>query len=135
MDLENSLRITTSGMRAQAVRLRVTAENLANADSTARAAGGDPYRRRTVSFREQLDRELGVSLVEVAREGVDPGDFPTRYDPGHPAADARGYVRTPNVNPLVELMDMREAQRTYEANLAAQQGARGLIQATLDVLR
>ncbi|MFO1068045.1 MAG: flagellar basal body rod protein FlgC [Geminicoccaceae bacterium] len=135
MDLENSLRITTSGMRAQAVRLRVTAENLANAESTARTPGGEPYRRRTVSFREQLDRELGVNLVEVAREGVDPTEFPTRYEPGHPAADARGYVRTPNVNPLIELMDMREAQRTYEANLAAQQGARGLIQATLDVLR
>lgn len=135
MDLESSMRIAASGMKAQSARLRVTAENLANAESTARTPGGDPYRRKTISFAERLDRRLGVELVEVDRYGVDNTAFPMRYDPGHPAADAKGYVKEPNVNTLVELMDMREAQRSYEANLNAQQQARAMLQKTLDLLR
>ena len=135
MDLEASMRIAASGMKAQAARLRVTAENLANAQSTARVPGGDPYRRKTISFESRLDRALGVELVEVARRGIDRGEFALRYDPGHPAADANGYVKLPNVNPLIELMDMREAQRSYEAGLNAQAQARAMLQKTLELLR
>lgn len=135
MDLERSMRIAASGMKAQSARLRVTAENLANAESTSRTPGGDPYRRKTISFADRLDRELGAELVEVDRYGVDNTAFPLRYDPAHPAADEKGYVKEPNVNPLVELMDMREAQRSYEANLNAQQQARAMLQKTLDLLR
>ncbi|HMR30246.1 MAG TPA: flagellar basal body rod protein FlgC [Geminicoccaceae bacterium] len=135
MDLESSMRIAASGMKAQSARLRVTAENLANAESTSRTPGGDPYRRKTISFAERLDRELGVELVEVDRYGVDGSAFPMRYEPGHPAADEKGYVKEPNVNTLVEMMDMREAQRSYEANLNAQQQARAMLQKTLDLLR
>lgn len=135
MDLESSMRIAASGMKAQSARLRVTAENLANAESTSRTPGGDPYRRKTISFAERLDRQLGVELVEVDRFGVDGSAFPMRYEPGHPAADDKGYVKEPNVNPLVEMMDMREAQRSYEANLNAQQQARAMLQKTLDLLR
>lgn len=135
MDLERSMRIAASGMKAQSARLRVTAENLANAESTSRTPGGDPYRRKTISFADRLDRQLGAELVEVDRYGVDSSAFPQRYDPAHPAADEKGYVKEPNVNPLVELMDMREAQRSYEANLNAQQQARAMLQKTLDLLR
>lgn len=135
MDLERSMRIAASGMKAQSARLRVTAENLANAESTSRTPGGDPYRRKTISFADRLDRALGAELVEVDRYGVDNTAFPLRYDPSHPAADEKGYVKEPNVNPLVELMDMREAQRSYEANLNAQQQARAMLQKTLDLLR
>lgn len=135
MDLERSMRIAAAGMKAQSARLRVTAENLANAESTSRTPGGDPYRRKTISFAERLDRQLGAELVEVARYGVDNSAFPLRYDPSHPAADEKGYVKEPNVNPLVEMMDMREAQRSYEANLSAQQQARAMLQKTLDLLR
>ncbi len=135
MDLERSMRIAASGMKAQSARLRVTAENLANAESTSRTPGGDPYRRKTISFADRLDRALGAELVEVNRYGVDNTAFPLRYDPSHPAADEKGYVKEPNVNPLVELMDMREAQRSYEANLNAQQQARAMLQKTLDLLR
>jgi flagellar basal-body rod protein FlgC len=135
MDLERSMRIAAAGMKAQSARLRVTAENLANAESTSRMPGGDPYRRKTVSFANRLDQALGADLVEVDRYGVDRSAFPLRFEPGHPAADARGYVKEPNVNALVEMMDMREAQRSYEANLNAQQQARAMLQKTLDLLR
>jgi flagellar basal-body rod protein FlgC len=135
MDLETSMRIAASGMKAQSARMRVTAENLANAQSTATAPGQDPYRRRTISFVNRLARERGAELVEVGRQGVDRSDFQLRYEPGHPAADERGYVKLPNVNPLIELMDMREAQRSYEANLNAQAQARSMLQKTLDLLR
>jgi flagellar basal-body rod protein FlgC len=135
MDLETSMRIAASGMKAQSARMRVTAENLANAQSTATVPGQDPYRRRTISFVNRLDRELGAELVEVGRRGLDRSDFPLRYEPGHPAADERGYVKLPNVNPLIELMDMREAQRSYEASLNAQAQARSMLQKTLDLLR
>jgi flagellar basal-body rod protein FlgC len=135
VDLERSMGVSASGMKAQSSRLRVTAENLANAQSTALVPGGDPYRRKTVSFADRLDRELGASVVEVARYGVDPSAFPERHEPGHPAADGDGNVKEPNVNPLIELMDMREAQRSFEANLQAQQQARSMLQKTLDLMR
>ena len=135
MDLSSAMTIASAGMRAQSVRLRVTAENLANAESTAPVAGGEPFRRKTVSFAERPDRDSGLELVDVAKLGEDGGDFELRYQPGHPAADAAGYVKYPNVSPLIELVDMREAQRSYEANLNAMQLARSMIGRTLDLLR
>ena len=110
MDLDRALRISAAGMAAQSTRLRVVAENLANRDSTGESPGADPYRRRTVTFANRLDRALGAETVSVSRIGTAPGEFPQRYEPGHPAADARGYVRTPNVDGLVEAMDMRETE-------------------------
>jgi flagellar basal-body rod protein FlgC len=135
MNLEASLKIAAAGMQAQSARLRVTAENLANAQSTAQVPDGDPYRRKTISFAHTLDRATGAELVRVRRFGEDPAPFDERFEPSHPAANEAGYVRYPNVNPLVELMDMREAQRSFEANLTAMQQARGMLQRTLDLLR
>ncbi len=135
MDLGTAMRIASSGMKAQSARLRVTAENLANVESTAQAPGGDPYGRKTITFAGRRDRELGAELVDVKRYGVDRSDFELRHEPGHPAADAAGYVKYPNVNTFVELMDMREAQRSYEANLNALGLARSLQQKTIDLLR
>ncbi len=135
MELENSLTVAASGMRVQASRLRVVAENLANAQATASTPGGDPYRRKTISFASELDRATGAELVTIRRYDVDRSDFTLRYLPQHPAADEKGYVKFPNVNPLVELMDMREAQRSYEANLNALATARSMLMRTLDLLR
>lgn len=135
MNLETSLKIAAAGMHAQSARLRVTSENLANAQSTALTPGGDPYRRKTISFANALDRASGAELVQVRRYGQDRAPFDLRFEPSHPAANEAGYVSYPNVNPLVELMDMREAQRSFEANLTAMQQARGMLQKTLDLLR
>lgn len=135
MDLMESLMISAAGMRAQGQRLRVVAENLANADSVAEVPGGDPYRRKTISFKNQLDRELGMKTVQVSKVGEDPSDFRMKYDPGNPAADTKGYVKLPNVNSLIEMSDMREAQRSYEANLKAIEVARSMLQRTIDLIR
>jgi flagellar basal-body rod protein FlgC len=135
MDLDRALRISAAGMAAQSTRLRVVAENLANRDSTGESPGADPYRRRTVSFANRLDRALGVETVGVARVDRAPGEFPTRYEPGHPAADARGYVKTPNVDSLVEVMDMRESQRSYSANLSVLETTRSMITRAIEALR
>ena len=135
MDLMESLMISAAGMRAQGQRLRVVAENLANADSVSEVPGGDPYRRKTISFKNQLDRELGMETVQVSKVGEDPSDFRTKYDPGNPAADPKGYVKLPNVNSLIEMTDMREAQRSYEANLRAIEVARSMLQRTIDLIR
>ncbi|HYF08454.1 MAG TPA: flagellar basal body rod protein FlgC [Acetobacteraceae bacterium] len=135
MDLERALRISAAGMQAQATRLRVVAENLANRDSTGDTPGADPYRRRTVSFQSRLDRSLGANTVRVTRVGTQPGEFPRRFEPGHPAADEQGYVRVPNVDSLVEVMDMREAQRSYSANLAVLEASRGMLARVIETLR
>ncbi len=135
MNLMESLTISAAGMRAQGQRLRVVAENLANADSVSEVPGGDPYRRKTISFKNALDRELGMETVQVSKVGVDPSDFRMKYDPGNPAADAKGYVKLPNVNSLIEMNDMREAQRSYEANLRAIEVARTMLQRTIDLIR
>jgi flagellar basal-body rod protein FlgC len=135
MNLEASLAIASAGMTAQSIRLRVVAENLANVDSTASQPGGDPYRRKLVTFENRLDRALGIERVAVRRYTTDPSPFELRYEPGHPAADARGYVKYPNVDPLIELVDMREAQRGYEANLGTSAIAKDLLQRTIDLLR
>jgi flagellar basal-body rod protein FlgC len=135
MDLMQSLMISAAGMKVQGERLRVVAENLANADSVAETEGGDPYRRKTITFRNELDRQLGLETVQVDKVGVDRSDFRMKYDPGNPAADAKGYVKLPNVNSLIEMTDMREAQRSYEANLRAIEVARTMLQRTIDLLR
>lgn len=135
MDLARALDISAAGMAAQTGRLRVIAENLANQDTTGSTPGADPYRRKTVSFADRMDRALGVPTVQVARIGRDESAFPLRYDPGHPAADARGYVRVPNVSSFVELMDMREASRSYNANLGVLQTTRSMLERTIGLLR
>ena len=133
--LAASLKISSSGLSAQSTRLRIVSENLANARSTAEVPGGDPYQRKTVSFSDELDRANGVSTVEVNKIGLDKTPFIDEYDPGNPAADAKGIVKYPNVNVLVEMADMREANRSYEANLQSIRQARDLISSTIDLLR
>ncbi len=135
MDIATALTISARGMQAQTTRLRVIAENLANQDTTGSTPGAEPYRRRTVTFANALDRAAGVETVKVRKVGRDPSAFPMRYDPGHPAADAKGYVRTPNVNSMVEVMDMREANRSYSANLNVMQVARGMLTRTIEMLK
>jgi flagellar basal-body rod protein FlgC len=135
MDLDRALRISAAGMAAQSTRLRVVVENLANRDSTGETPGADPYRRKTVTFGARVNRALGGETVEVRRTGTAPGDFPQGHDPGHPAADARGYVKQPNVDSLVEMMDMREAQRSYSANLSVLEVTRGMLTRTIEALR
>lgn len=135
MDFLKSMAIAASGLRSQAGRMRVIAENMANADSTAPNAGGQPYRRKIPTFRGELDRVLGARLVALGRVRPDASEFRTKYEPGHPAADANGYVKYPNVNTLVEMTDMREAQRSYEANLNVITATRRMIQRTLDILK
>jgi flagellar basal-body rod protein FlgC len=135
MDLIKSILVSASAMKAQGQRMEVIAENIANADSLGQRAGEDPYQRKVLTFRNLLDRSLGVEKVLVNKIDVDRSDFPKRFDPGHPAADATGYVLTPNVNALVEMMDMREAQRSYEANLSMVETAKGMLTRTIDLIR
>jgi flagellar basal-body rod protein FlgC len=134
-DVKQAGKIATYGMKAQAERLRTISQNLANADSVAERAGMDPYRRKIVTFRGEVDRELGAEVVKVRGRTEDMSAFGREYNPSHPAADDQGYVQTPNVNPLVELMDMREAQRSYEANLNVIKASREMTKNTLELLR
>ncbi len=127
--------IAGAGMRAQGTRIRVISENIANQNSTADVAGGDPYRRKVVTFKNTLDRELKVDMVRVRRVSEDPSQFGLKFDPNHPAADENGYYKTPNVTGLIETMDMMEAQRTYQANLSVVQNTKRMITSTLDLLR
>ena len=128
-------RVAASGMRAQGKRMQVVSENIANADSTSVQPGGDPYRRKTITFQSVLDAQTGGERVEVKAIGRDRSDFRLVYDPAHPAADAQGYVKMPNVNPLIEMADMREASRSYEANLNMLDMGRQMKARTLDILR
>lgn len=133
--LSASMKVAASGLEAQSTRLQIVAENLANAQSTGSTAGADPYSRKTVSFEMALDRASGTQLVKVGQIGHDQTPFRLEHRPGHPAADADGYVKLPNVNTLVELTDMREANRTYEANLQVIRQTRQMLSMTLDLLR
>lgn len=135
MDLETSVGVSASGLRAQSLRMRVIAENLANTDSVAQQPGGDPYRRRVPTFRAQVDKASGATEVNVTGIEGDRSDFPRVYQPGNPAADANGYVLMPNVNALTEAADMKAAQRSYEANLNAIEAARSLTLRTIDLLK
>ena len=134
-DFSRSMGIATSGLRAQAGRIRVISENIANADSTAQTAGGDPYRRKVPTFSSTLDRALDARTVSLGKVKPDTSDFRVKYEPTNPAADASGNVKYPNVNPLVEMTDMRDAQRSYEANLNVISATRRMIQRTLDILK
>ncbi len=135
MDFTNLMSIAASGLRVQAGRMRVIAENIANADSTAKGPGSDPYRRKIATFRSEMDRALEANTVALGKVRTDQSDFRSKYEPGHPAADANGYVKYPNVNSLLEMTDMREAQRSYEANLNVIGATRRMIQRTLDLLK
>ena len=134
-NLFKTMRISAAGMKAQGTRLRVISENVANADSLPQTPTDDPYRRKTVTFKNELDRSIGLETVRVDKIRPDRAEFEKRYDPNHPAADEDGYVRVPNVNQLIEMMDMREAQRSYEANMSVIESSKTMLQRTIDVLR
>lgn len=135
MDLSKALTISASGMDAQTTRLRVVAENLANQDTTGSTPGADPYRRKTITFATKMDNALGVETVQVKQIGRDESNLPLRYDPANPAANAQGYVKLPNVNSFVEMMDMREAERSYNANLSVMQATRSMLNRTIEMLK
>lgn len=134
-DLKAAIASSVAALRAQSTRLRVVSENLANATATASTSGGDPYVRKTVSFKEVLDRTSGASLVSIDTIGRDKSPFRIQHDPGNPAADANGNVKLPNVNPLVELSDMREVHRSYEASLQVVRQSRDMISDLVELLR
>ena len=134
-DFVRSMGIATSGLRAQSGRMRVISENIANSSSTAATAGGDPYRRKVPTFSSELDRTLDARVVTLGKIKPDQAAFNIKYEPSNPAADASGNVKYPNVNPLIEMTDMREAQRSYEANLNIISATRRMIQRTLDILK
>jgi flagellar basal-body rod protein FlgC len=135
VDFLKSMSIAASGLRAQASRMRIISENIANADSTPGSPGADPYRRKVASFTSEFDRALDAQTVGLGRVRTDSSDFRVKYEPGHPAADANGNVKYPNVNALVEMTDMREAQRSYEANINEISATRRMIQRTIDILK
>ncbi|MEJ0045983.1 MAG: flagellar basal body rod protein FlgC [Rhodospirillales bacterium] len=135
MDLAQALTISARGMAAQTERLRVIAENIANQDSAGSTPGATPYRRKTVQFENVLDRDLGAQAVRVKAVTTDASAFPQKFDPSNPAADATGYVRMPNVNSFVEMMDMREAERSYSANLNVMQASRSMLTRVIDLLK
>ena len=134
-DFLSSLKIAATGLHAQNARMRVIAENLANADSAGKSPTDEPYRRRIPTFQAVMDSDAGGEVVQVGKIALDMSDFQSRYEPGHPAADKNGYVKYPNVDPLIEAMDMREAQRTYEANLNVVSVTRQMLGRTLDILK
>lgn len=135
MDIATALAVSAHGMDVQTARLRTIAENLANQDTTGSVPGAEPYRRKVITFENRMDRALGTEAVRVKGIAPDKGALPQRYDPSHPAADAAGYVRTPNVNSFVEIMDMREAQRSYSANLNVMEVTRTMLTRTIDLLK
>ena len=134
MDLTKILHTSAAGMHVQGERMRIVAENLANAGSSANSPGDEPYRRKLVTFSNELDRELGVRLGTVDKVTFDKSQFGRKYDPGHPGANDQGYVLMPNVNALIEMTDMREAQRSYEANLSIISVAKEMLRRTIDIL-
>jgi flagellar basal-body rod protein FlgC len=135
MDFLKSIAVAASGLRSQSGRMRIIAENIANSDSTAQTPGGEPYRRKVATFKNEMDRELGVPLVTLGGVQRDQGEFRIKHEPGHPNADENGNVKYPNVNALVEMTDMREAQRSYEANINVISASRRMIQRTIDILK
>jgi flagellar basal-body rod protein FlgC len=135
LDFIKSIAIAASGLRAQSGRMRIIAENIANADSTSHSSGAEPYRRKIPSFTTEMDRSLDARVVKLGRVHTDQSAFATKHMPGHPAADATGHVKYPNVNPLVEMTDMREAQRSYEANINVISATRRMLQRTIEILK
>ncbi len=135
-EIMDAIKISANGMRVQGTRIRVISENIANSDTTGLTPGSDPYRRQTISFKNELDRELGINIVGVNKIGVDKNaSFKLEYNPDHPASNEAGYVKMPNVNKMMEMMDVREAQRSYEANLGLIEQSRAMISRTIDLLR
>ena len=134
-DLKASLGVSASGMDVQTARLRVIAENLANQNTTGSGPAAEAYRRRTIAFQNRMDKSLGVETVRVKKVGQDRADQPLKYDPGNPAANKEGYVKMPNVNSFVELMDMRDAERSYSANLTAMSATRDMMNRTIELLK
>lgn len=135
MDFLKTMAIAASGLRAQAGRMRIISENIANADSTPSRPGADPYRRKVPTFQAEVDRALDVKLVGLGKTRTDSSEFRLKYEPGNPAADKNGNVKYPNVNPLMEMTDMREAQRSYEANINVISATRRMLQRTIDILK
>lgn len=133
--LTSAIKVAASGLGAESTRLRVVSENIANASATSNIPGGDPYRRKLVNFVSELDRATNASLVNVDSIDRDTSDFRIEYDPSHPAADEAGFVKMPNVNPLIEMADMRDANRSYQANLEVLKQARDLISMTIELMR
>ena len=135
MEFSKSMAVAAAGLKAQSGRMRIIAENIANADSAPPSVGAEPYRRKIPSFTSHLDDETGARLVEAGRVRRDPSAFRTKFEPGNPAANARGEVQMPNVNALIENMDLREAQRSYEANLNMITATRKMLSQTLGILK
>lgn len=135
MQMFKTMMIAAAGMRAQSKRIRVVSENIANASTTALAPGQEPYRRKVPTFKSELDSQLGIDTVRMAGTVSDKSPFGLKYDPQHPAADDKGYIKTPNVNPLIEMVDMKEAQRNFEANLNVIKSSRAMLMRTIDLLR
>ena len=134
MDFSTSMAVTAAGMRVQSERMKVISENIANADSTSPTPGADPYRRKVPTVTSKFDRELGANLVQTGRTVADKSEFRSQYDPGNPNADKQGYVKLPNVDSLIEIMDMREAQRSYEADLTVMDATKQMLARTVDLL-
>jgi flagellar basal-body rod protein FlgC len=135
-ELYNAITISTHGMKAQGTRIRVISENLANSDTAAATPSEDPYTRKTITFKNVMDRQIDANTVEVSKIRDDrKRPYPVKFMPDHPGADENGYVKMPNVNTLVEMMDMREAQRSYEANLGMLDQSRGMVTRTIDLMR
>ena len=134
MDFATSMSVAASGMRVQTERMKVISENIANANSTSAQPGGDPYRRKIPTVTSSFDRELGASMVETGKTIEDKSEFRSQYDPGNPNADKQGYVKLPNVDPLIEIMDMRDAQRSYEADLTVMDATKSMLSRTVDLL-
>ena len=130
-----SIAIAAAGLRAQAGRMQVISENIANADSTPSQPGGDPYRRKIATFQSEMDRALDARIVALGPVRTDSSAFQVKHEPGHPAADINGDVKYPNVNPLIEITDLREAQRSYMANINVISATRAMIVRTLDILK
>ncbi|MBC8239870.1 MAG: flagellar basal body rod protein FlgC [Alphaproteobacteria bacterium] len=135
MDFDKTIQISAAGLRAQGVRMRIIAENIANASTKPLAPDQDPYRRKLISFKNELDHKLGVHMVAVADISKDKTEFTKRFEPGHPGADREGYVKIPNVNGMIEMMDMREAQRSYKANIKVIEAAKRMMMLTIDLLK
>ena len=134
MDFSTAMAVAASGMRVQSDRMKVISENIANADSTSPVPGADPYRRKVPTVMSKFDRELGASMVESGKTVTDKSEFRSQYDPGNPNADKQGYVKLPNVDPLIEIMDMREAQRSFEADLTVMDATKQMLAKTVDLL-
>jgi len=135
MDFLKTLMISSAGLKVQTGRMRIIAENVANADSVSSTPGGDPYRRQIPTVTSKFDKALDAEMVRLGKVMPDNSAFETKYEPNNPAADAKGNVKYPNVSPLIEMVDMQSAQRTYEANLNVVSSTRSMLQKTIDILR